>query len=321
VVDKVSEKPKIVCLMGPTASGKTDLAIKLTQDYSFDIISVDSAMVYRGMDIGTAKPSAEELKLAPHRLIDICDPVENYSAGQFCLDARREIKDIIQHNRIPLLVGGTMLYFHLLQRGETEIPERDLTIRHEIKQTAEKIGWEKLHVRLAEIDPAAAKQIHFNDTQRISRALEIYYSTGKTLTEVQAQQNWQALPYEIINIIIHPPDRTVIHERIARRFDVMLEKGLISEVEKLFNRGDLNYNSTSIRTVGYRQVWSYLAGEYPLDIMRERAIIATRQFAKRQMTWLRQWETAARFNSNDADFYGNIKDFLRRFALHEGRKG
>ncbi len=297
--------------MGPTASGKTDLAINLSKTYPFDIISCDSAMVYKGMDIGTAKPSKAELSQAPHRLIDLCDPAQNYSAGQFCQDAMREINSIFANNRIPLLVGGTMLYFNLLQKGFSEFPAADLIIRDEINLEAETVGWAVMHKRLAKIDPEAAKVIHYNDTQRISRALELYRSSGQTMTELQSQQQWNDLPFEIINIILTPSDRSIVHQRIEQRFDKMLEQGLIDEVNALFQRDDLNQSTASMRMVNYRQVWCYLNNEYDKNEMRDRAIFATRQFAKRQYTWLRRWPRAKIFYSDKADVNDDVCSYLR----------
>lgn len=304
-------KNKIICLLGPTASGKTNLAIRLTQEFPCDIISVDSAMVYRDMDIGTAKPTAAELAIAPHRLINICDPRENYSAGQFCQDALREINDIHHQGRIPLLVGGTMLYFNLLQRGFAEFPSADEKIRRSIDQEAEKLGWPALHAQLIEVDPKSAEHIHPNDSQRIQRALELYRATGKSLSQWQQEQQWRAHPFDIINLVVAPLERSVVHERIERRFDLMLQQGLVAEVERLFQRGDLNPALPALRMVGYRQVWSYLEGEYDQREMRLRAIYATRQFAKRQFTWLRQWPDAEKFNSEDAELYKKIRNHLK----------
>ncbi len=273
--------------MGATASGKTRLAIEFTQHLPCDIISVDSGMIYHGMDIGTAKPTIEEQKIAPHRLIDIRNPRETYSAGQFREDAIREIEDILSHNRIPLLVGGTMLYFKALQQGLAELPTADTEIRKKISDEAEQIGWQDVHKKLAKIDPIAAKRIHPNDPQRIQRALEIYEITGHTMTELLSAKNMQPLPYPIINIAI-AAERSILHERIEQRFQQMIKNGFIEEVEQLFKRGDLHPDLPSIRAVGYRQIWQYLAGELTYEEMQEKAIIATRQLAKRQLTWLRR---------------------------------
>jgi tRNA dimethylallyltransferase len=290
---------KIICLMGPTASGKTDLAIKVCKHFPCEIISVDSGMVYRGMDIGTAKPTIEQRAVAPHRLIDICDPNEAYSAGQFRKDALREIGDILKQNRIPLLVGGTMLYFKTLQQGLSELPDADLSVRQKIMEEAGQIGWQALHKKLAKIDPLTASRIHPNDSQRIQRALEIYEITGKNMTELFAIRGIKSVPYQILNIAIAPLQRSILHERIEKRFDQMLKNGFIEEVEQLFKRGDLHSDLPSMRTCGYRQVWRYLAGKMAYDEMQERAIIATRQLAKRQLTWLRNWPDLCWFDIED----------------------
>jgi len=286
---ELSKKSNVICILGPTATGKTKLAIALSQRLPAEIISVDSAMVYRGMDIGTAKPTKQELKIAPHRLIDICDPSDYYSAGQFCQDATREIEAIIAEDKVPILVGGTMLYFSLLQKGLSDLPDQNPQIRTEITRRAEAEGWDTLHKELEHIDPIAAKKIHPNDPQRIQRALELYYSTGETRTELQSKQKWNKLPYRFINIILVPKARSVLHQRIEQRFDKMLDLGFIDEVKRLYQRKDLSESLPSIRSVGYRQVWKYLKGEYDFETMRYKGIVATRQFAKRQHTWLKQF--------------------------------
>lgn len=286
---KQANQSPVVCLFGPTASGKTPLAIHLVQQFPCEIVSVDSAMVYRGMDIGTAKPEADVLRIAPHRLIDILDPKESYSAGQFRADALREIEDIIANKKIPLLVGGTMMYFRVLQQGLATLPKADLTVRAELQAQAEKEGWESLHMQLASIDPAAAQRINSQDAQRIQRALEVYRLTGKTITSLQLEDTQPLSGYHIHNLALAPADRARLHERIALRFDQMLNAGFIEEVKQLFDRGDLTPDMSSIRSVGYRQAWDYLAGLSHYADMREKAIVATRQLAKRQMTWLRSW--------------------------------
>jgi len=282
-----SSLPKAITLMGPTASGKTDLAIFLSENFPVDIISVDSAMVYRGLDIGSAKPSAEELAKAPHRLIDVVDPAEAYSAARFRKDALKEMAAIIEAGRIPLLVGGTMLYFRALLQGLSELPASDEVTRKKIEQLANEIGWEKMHQRLAEVDPEAAKRIHPNDPQRISRALEVYEMTGKAISELQKEQKSEPLPYQVLKLALIPSDRTILHQRIEKRFGLMLEQGLIDEVKTLRARGDLHEDLPAIRAVGYRQVWDYLASRIDYTEMQERGVIATRQLAKRQLTWLR----------------------------------
>ena len=281
-------KPLAIFLMGPTASGKTDLAIQLRQQLPVEVISVDSALIYRGMDIGTAKPSKAELALAPHRLIDICDPAESYSAANFRTDALREMQEISAQGKIPLLVGGTMLYYKALLEGLSPLPSADEKVRSEIEAKAALIGWAGLHQELSKIDPISAQRINPNDSQRINRALEVFYLTGKTLTELTAQKG-EALPYDILQFAIAPEQREVLHRRIEQRFHKMIELGFQQEVEKLYRRPDLNENLPSIRCVGYRQMWEYLRGDYGHDEMVFRGICATRQLAKRQITWLRGW--------------------------------
>jgi len=280
--------PFAVLIMGPTATGKTDLAIALAEALPMDIISVDSAMVYRGLDIGTAKPDEATLARAPHRLIDICDPTETYSAGRFRRDAVAEMEQISRASRIPLLVGGTMLYFRALQSGIADLPNADLELRRALEREAGQLGWQHMHRRLQAIDPAAARRIHPNDPQRIQRALEVYESSGKTLTEYWLEQGRQQFPYRCIKVALMPLDRVNLRKLIERRFDKMIRDGLIDEVERLYQRGDLDSDLPAIRAVGYRQIWAMLAGEYGFESMRERAIIATAQLAKRQMTWLRK---------------------------------
>ena len=284
----LEHKPLAIFLMGPTASGKTDLAIQLRQHLPIEVISVDSALIYRGMDIGTAKPSKAELALAPHRLIDICDPAESYSAANFRTDALREMQEISAQGKIPLLVGGTMLYYKALLEGLSPLPSADEKVRSEIEAKAALIGWAGLHQELCKIDPISAQRINPNDSQRINRALEVFYLTGKTLTELTAQKG-EALPYDILQFAIAPEQREVLHLRIEQRFHKMIELGFQQEVEKLYRRPDLNENLPSIRCVGYRQMWEYLRGDYDHDEMVFRGICATRQLAKRQITWLRGW--------------------------------
>ncbi|EOE6916476.1 tRNA (adenosine(37)-N6)-dimethylallyltransferase MiaA [Cronobacter turicensis] len=281
--------PKAIFLMGPTASGKTALAIRLRQTLPVELISVDSALVYKGMDIGTAKPDAHELSQAPHRLLDIIDPAQAYSAADFRRDALKEMADIVVAGRIPLLVGGTMLYFKALLEGLSPLPSADPTVRAEIERQAAEQGWDALHRKLQEIDPVAAQRIHPNDPQRLSRALEVFFISGKTLTEL-TQTSGEALPYQVHQFAIAPASRELLHQRIEQRFHQMLASGFEAEVRALFARGDLHTDMPSVRCVGYRQMWSYLAGEISYDEMVYRGICATRQLAKRQMTWLRGWE-------------------------------
>ena len=277
----------VLFLMGPTASGKTALAVELVRRLPFEIISVDSAQVYREMDIGTAKPDAETRRIAPHRLVDIRDPAEAYSAGQFRTDALREIATIQAAGHVPLLVGGTMLYFRALERGLAELPTADPALRARLAAERAEQGGAALHARLARLDPAAAARIHPADSQRIQRALEVYELTGRPLTELCAVSRNESLPFRIVKWIVAPANRQVLHERIERRFRLMLEQGFVAEVEGLRRRGDLNPDAPSMRAVGYRQVWAYLDGRLDEAAMVERGIIATRQYAKRQLTWLR----------------------------------
>ena len=281
-------KPLAIFLMGPTASGKSALAMELVQRLPCDIISVDSALVYRGMDIGTAKPTAAELAVAPHRLIDLLDPTQAYSAADFCRDALREMAAISAAGRIPLLVGGTMLYYKALLEGLSPLPEADPQIRSQIEAEAQDVGWAALHQQLLELDPVAGARIHPNDPQRLSRALEVFRITGKTLTELTQQQGSE-LPYRTLQYAIAPSDRAVLRQRIAERFDAMLAQGFEAEVRQLFDRGDLTPDLPSIRCVGYRQMWDYLAGVIDYEEMRYRGTVATNQLAKRQLTWLRGW--------------------------------
>lgn len=287
-------KPKIPCLMGPTAAGKTDVAIALAASGPFDIISVDSAMIYRGMDIGSAKPDAETLKKAPHRLIDILEPEDSYSAADFVRDAKREIQASLANQRVPLLVGGTMLYFKALQQGLSVLPGANAAVRQEILQEAEKNGWGFMHEKLQKIDPESAEKIHPNDPQRLQRALEIYALTGKTRTALW-QEKVADSDFDFINMAIYPDDRNVLHERIAKRFQQMLDQGFLAEVKTLMQRPGLDLDKPSMRAVGYRQAWQYLSGEFDLKTLKETATAATRQLAKRQLTWLRGWPDAVRF--------------------------
>lgn len=280
--------PPAIFLMGPTASGKTALAIELCQKLPCDIISVDSALIYKGMDIGTAKPTAQELALAPHRLINILDPAQSYSVAEFRRDAIKAMAHISSKGRIPLLVGGTMMYFKALIDGLSPLPESDPAVRARIELLAQQLGWQHLHEQLAVIDPQSALRIHPNDPQRLLRALEVYELTNKSMTELMATKS-APLPYEVSQFSITPADRKVLHQRIAERFQLMLDAGFVQEVEKLRQRVDLNLNLPSMRCVGYRQIWQYLDGDFAFDEMREKGIAATRQLAKRQLTWLRSW--------------------------------
>lgn len=290
---------RAICLTAPTACGKTDLALAIAARLPVEIVSVDSAMVYRGMDIGTAKPSLGVRARVPHHLIDIVDPEDAYSAGRFLIDARTAIDAILERGRIPLLVGGTLLYLRALRRGLSDLPAADPQVRRAIDAEAERQGWPALHAQLAAVDPAAAARIAPTDRQRIQRALEVYRLSGTPLTQLQkrgAPASGHALP----TLALMPPDRSVLATRIERRFDAMVEEGFVDEVRSLMALGTLHQEMPSMRAVGYRQVWAYLAGRYDWSFARERAIAATRQLAKRQMTWLRSepgMETHAAFSA------------------------
>lgn len=279
----------VVCIMGPTASGKTALAIALKQHLvQAELVSVDSALVYRGMDIGTAKPNEAELALAPHFLLDIRDPAQSYSAADFRADALTLISEIQQRGNVPILVGGTMLYFKALLQGISELPAADEQVRLQLDAEAKQYGWAALHQQLAEVDPVAAARIHPNDPQRINRALEVYRLTGQSLTDLTAKQP-EPFPYKVHQFAIAPTDRAVLHQRIEQRFLQMLAQGFEQEVQQLFARGDLHENLPAIRCVGYRQMWDYLSGKTDYELMVSQGIAATRQLAKRQLTWLRSW--------------------------------
>lgn len=299
LINNASKKLPVIFLMGPTASGKTDLAISLRAHLPVELISVDSTLVYRGMDIGTAKPTAEELAFAPHRLIDIRDPAEPYSVADFLVDAEREIQTIHAQGKIPLLVGGTMLYFRALLDGLAEMPAADAEVRAQIEREAEQFGWPYIHQLLADVDAQTAAEIHPNHSQRLSRALEVYRVSGKTMSELRALQIAQSPQgsfcdrFNVIQLAIAPRNRAILHERIALRFKKMVDAGLLDEVKALHQRGDLHDALPAIRAVGYRQVWDYLEGRLSETEMVERGIIATRQLAKRQFTWLRGWSTTS----------------------------
>ncbi|KAA0262645.1 MAG: tRNA (adenosine(37)-N6)-dimethylallyltransferase MiaA [Hafnia alvei] len=290
--------PPAIFIMGPTASGKTALAMSLRQRFPVELISVDSALIYRGMDIGTAKPTAEELAQAPHRLIDIRDPAESYSAADFRADALREMAAITAEGKIPLLVGGTMLYFKALLEGLSPLPAADPEVRAQIEKQAQELGWEALHRQLQQVDPVSAARIHPNDPQRLSRALEVFLISGKTLTEL-TKISGETLPYNVQQFAIAPATREQLHQRIALRFEQMMAAGFEAEARALFERGDLHTDLPSVRCVGYRQMWSYLEGEIDYDEMVYRGICATRQLAKRQMTWLRGWESVHWLDSDE----------------------
>lgn len=283
--------PNVICIMGPTASGKTALAIELAKVINGEVISVDSALIYRSMDIGTAKPSIQEQQGIKHWLIDIVDPEVTYSVAEFCRDAIACIEDILLRGKIPILAGGTMMYFNGLVKGLSSLPNADEKTRAQIQLFINEHGLLAAHEKLSLLDPASGQRIHQNDPQRIMRALEVYALTGKTMTELQAIKP-NPLPYEFIQFSLMPDDRAMLHKRIAKRFDLMLGNNFELEVRKLRNNSNLHVDLPAIRSVGYRQMWQYLEGEIDYNEMRERGIIATRQLAKRQITWLRGWEEA-----------------------------
>jgi tRNA dimethylallyltransferase len=311
---KVASQPPAILLMGPTASGKTALAVDLVKHFPCEIISVDSAMIYRGMDIGTAKPGTDILRIAPHRLIDICDPTESYSAGRFREDALQAMRDITSKGRIPLLVGGTMLYFHVMQHGLADLPVADLEIRARLDTRAADEGWPALHAELAAIDPIAAARINVNDSQRIQRALEIYYVSGRPMSELHDSSAVQTLPYRLIKLAIAPSSRKLLHARIEERFHEMLTMGFLKEVVGLRARGNLTIEHSSIRSVGYRQLWEHLDGVCAFETAVHRGIVATRRFAKRQLTWLRT-ETDVHWLQTDAPGVSDAAQILLKQAL------
>jgi tRNA dimethylallyltransferase len=291
--------------MGPTASGKTDIAISLREHLPVDIISVDSAQVYRQMDIGSAKPGRDTLKKHPHQLIDIRDPIDAYSAGDFLKDAREKMTEISAAGRIPLLVGGTMLYFKVLLEGLAELPQANQAIRDELQERANKSGWPSLYEELKRVDPNTAGRLHPNHSQRIQRALEVYLITGSPLSELQSLSKGQGIEdeYQVIQLALVCNNRSLLHERIAQRFHLMMELGLESEVKALYRRGDLTAASTAMRSAGYRQLWDYCDGQLTLDEAIEKGIIATRQLAKRQITWLRNWPSAHEIQVDNGEQY------------------
>ena len=303
-------KRTAVLLMGPTATGKTDLAISLCDRFPCDVISVDSALVYRGMDIGTAKPDAETLACTPHRLIDIRDPEESYSAGEFVRDAYREMDEILAAGRIPLLVGGTMMYFRALTQGIADLPEADPETRKAIDAEAAVSGWPALHAELAEIDPAAASRINRHDSQRIQRALEVYRVSGKSLSEWQADALPEKRKDQYLKIALLTESRSVLHDRIEQRLKSMLENGFVEEVRTLMARPGLTPGHSSMRAVGYRQIWSHLAGEGSLEDAAQKALAATRQLAKRQLTWLRSERQMTAVDPLESDALATISTLL-----------
>lgn len=306
--------PPAIFLMGPTASGKTGAAVALYSKLPVEIISVDSALVFKDMNIGTAKPSAEVLAKAPHHLIDIIDPTNAYSAANFRNDALRLMAETTARGKVPLLVGGTMLYFNALQGGLSNLPQANPAVRAEIEAEAAKIGWPAMHAKLARTDPETAARLQPNDMQRIERALEVYRITGRTMTALHLASKGQALPYRLLKIALIPSDRKVLHERIAQRFDNMLASGFLDEVRALLAKyPELTPESTSMRCVGYRQALEYLFGQYDEKEFRDRGIFATRQLAKRQLTWLRGMDDTIEVDCLNPDLNALVFDKISGF--------
>ena len=307
----MAAEPAAILLMGPTASGKSALAATLAGHFPVEIISVDSAQIYRGMDIGTAKPSVAERRSVPHHLIDIVDPTGSYSAAQFRSDAVRLISEIAARGRIPLLVGGTMLYFKALREGLSELPESDAAVRARIDAEAAERGWPALHAELAKIDAPTAARLKPSDAQRIQRALEIYGVAGKPMSRLLGRTK-SALPFRLLELALVPSDRAELHRRIESRFDAMLERGLVEELRALRERHALWPGLPSMRCVGYRQAWQHLEGEFGRDELRHRGTFATRQLAKRQLTWLRAMKAVRSFDCLAEDLDAEVLDYVRR---------
>ena len=300
----------IICLMGPTCTGKSKLALDIVQHLPCEIVSVDSTLAYRGMDIGTAKPDQQTLNRVRHHLINICEPTEQYTAGKFLVDVDHAIKDIKSRNKIPLLVGGTMLYFNLLTRGMAPLPPADATLRKQMEAEAKLKGWQTLHYRLHQVDPESALRIHPNDSQRIQRALEVYQLTGKTISQHFVSQQQHKSLDTVINIALIPKDRKKLHKDIHQRFQGMLANGLIEEVSHLFQMEGMSLQSSAMRAVGYRQVWLYLTGKYDKQEMEMKANVATRQLAKQQLTWLRSWDDLKTFEPDSYNLSSEIIAYL-----------
>jgi len=305
--------PRAVFLLGPTASGKTAAALSLAQALPIEVVSVDSAQVYRGMDVGTAKPSAAERAAAPHHLVDILEPTEAYSAGRFRGDALRLVREIHGRGRIPVLAGGTMLYFAALEHGLADLPPADPALRAEIEARAAREGWPALHAELAGVDPQSAARIQPTDPQRIQRALEVHKLAGEPLSALQARRPAPSLSFEVLRIALEPSQRAVLHERIAARFRAMLHAGLLDEVRGLRSRYRLDAALPSMRSVGYRQAWQVLEGEAPEETLEYRGVAATRQLAKRQLTWLRSMQGLERFDALREDVPRMIRERVERF--------
>jgi len=309
---KSDNLPPAIMLMGPTASGKTALSLFLADQLPLEIISVDSALVYQGMDIGTSKPDQQTLQQYPHHLINISSPADAYSVAQFRQDALQAMADITQRGKIPLLVGGTMLYFRGLIQGLSELPSADANVRKALDDFVSVKGLKALHERLQDVDPEAAQKIHPNDPQRVQRALEVYEISGKPISQWWKEQQANKLPYLDVKLCVSTAERSLLHQRIETRFEQMLGAGLIEEVETLRARGDLDLNKPSMRAVGYRQVWQYLDGDYTYDEMKYKGVVATRQLAKRQLTWLRSEQALHWFNSNEKNFEQQVLKLIHQ---------
>lgn len=307
-----ASKPLAILLMGPTASGKTALAVELVKRFGCGIVSVDSAMIYRGMDVGTAKPGRDVLAVAPHKLIDILDPAESYSAARFRGDALAAMDEIRAAGRIPLLAGGTMLYFDALQHGLSELPSADPGLRADLERRLAEQGSPMLHAELARLDPVAAARIHPNDPQRVQRALEVCYISGRPLSELQGRRRVESGEYRYIKLALAPGERALLHEIIERRFRSMMSEGFLDEVAKLRARGDLHGGLPSMRAVGYRQLWQHLEGEFDLPEAVRRGVVATRRYAKRQLTWLRSEPDVNSFDSYAPRFMDDVLAFVER---------
>lgn len=313
-VDHSAGLPPAIFLMGPTASGKTAATVELYQSLPIEIISVDSALVYQDMNIGTAKPDADLLAKAPHYLLDLIPPTQQYSAAQFSADALKLMADITARGKVPLLVGGTMLYFNALQHGLNALPKADVAVRQRIEQEARLHGWPAMHQILGQIDPEVASQIQTEDSQRIERALEVFYITGQTMTALRQQSQAQALPYRLLKVGLVPSDRKVLHQRIAERFSLMLKQGLVEEVQGLLQKYPSLTNETpSMRCVGYRQTLAYLYGEITAEALAEQGVFATRQLAKRQLTWLRGMDDISIVDCLADDAVSQVTQLSKRF--------